>query len=237
MSKSIFWAGDSTVKENDFTTYPQTGIGQGMHLFTKKEVLINNYAENGRSTKNFIDESRLAVIYDEIRKDDFLFIQFGHNDGKIEDPNRYCEAFGEYQENLEKFVNVARNRKAHPVLITPLCRRWFQGNNQLQEDIHGDYPKAMIDTAQRLDVPYIDLFSASVDCLKSLGIDGSKKLFMNLIASDYVNYPEGLDDNTHLRYEGAVLFANIIALELKNLGGIYGELLLTPDKLLNLRRI
>ncbi len=84
--KRLFWAGDSTVKENNFTTYPQTGIGQGMKLFIHKDIKIENHAENGRSTKSFIDESRLAVIYDRIREGDLLFIQFGHNDSKKEDP-------------------------------------------------------------------------------------------------------------------------------------------------------
>ena len=31
----IFWAADSTVQTNDYTTYPQTGIGQVFPLFVK----------------------------------------------------------------------------------------------------------------------------------------------------------------------------------------------------------
>ena len=58
----IFWAGDSTVKQNDFTSYPQCGIGQGFSLFVKKEIIIVNRAENGRSTKSFIDWNLLRRI-------------------------------------------------------------------------------------------------------------------------------------------------------------------------------
>lgn len=231
MASKIYWTGDSTVKENDFTTYPQTGIGQGMRLFLKKEVLIKNYAENGRSTKSFIDESRLATVYNEISEGDILLIQFGHNDAKQEDPNRYAEPFGEFQENLERFVNVARNKKAYPVLITPLCRRWFIDENHMQEDIHGDYPRAMIEVARRLEVPCIDLFQSSKDVIEAVGFKESKKYFMNLAPSEYANYPEGLEDNTHLRYEGAVTFAALISTGLKDLGGIYLELLSNPDRL------
>lgn len=43
---------------------------------------MENHAKNGRSTKSFIDESRLTPIYDKITAGDFLFIQFGHNDEK-----------------------------------------------------------------------------------------------------------------------------------------------------------
>ena len=63
----IFWASDSTEKENDFTTYPQTGIGQGMRLFINKEIEIINHAENGRSTKSYLDEYRLPAIYNDIK--------------------------------------------------------------------------------------------------------------------------------------------------------------------------
>lgn len=85
---TIFWAGDSTVQYNDIITYPQTGIGQVMHLFLGTDVTVENHAKNGRSTKSFIDESRMVPIYDRITKGDFLFIQFGHNDEKIHDPAR-----------------------------------------------------------------------------------------------------------------------------------------------------
>lgn len=231
MVLKIYWTGDSTVKENDFTTYPQTGIGQVMKLFLKKEVLIKNCAENGRSTKSFINESRLATVYNEIREGDILFIQFGHNDAKREDANRFTEPFSDYQENLERFVNVARNRKAYPVFITPLCRRWFLDENQMQGDIHGDYPKAMREVAKRLEVPCIDLFQQSKLLIEATGFNESKKYFMNLAPSEYVNYPEGLEDNTHLRYEGAVTFAALIAKGLKELGGIYLELLSNPDRI------
>ena len=38
----IFWAADSTVQTNDYTTYPQTGIGQVFSLFIKPEYQVNN---------------------------------------------------------------------------------------------------------------------------------------------------------------------------------------------------
>ncbi|WP_097014677.1 rhamnogalacturonan acetylesterase [Anaerocolumna aminovalerica] len=227
----IFWAGDSTVKENDFTTYPQTGIGQGIRLFIKKEIEIINHAENGRSTKSFLDEFRLAAIYNDIKEDDFLFIQFGHNDSKIEDPGRYTKAFGDYQENLEKFVNAARNKMAHPVFITPLCRRYFVDETHLEEKIHGDYPKAMIETGKKLKVPVIDLFSMSREFLLKVGDEGSKRYFMHLAPDEYSNYPDGLTDNTHLKYEGAVAFGGLVAKGLKELGDIYWNLLIEPERL------
>lgn len=226
----IYYAGDSIVAQKNIYTYPETGIGQALPLYLKKCHIIQNHAENGRSTKSFIDESRLATIYNDLRAGDFLFIQFGHNDEKKEDPSRFAEAYGDYQINLEKFVNVARNRGAHPVLITPLCRRQFSENGTLK-DTHGDYPAAMKQVATRLDVPLIDLCTLSSEIVATAGDEGSKQWFMNFPAGLYENYPEGKADNSHLRPEGAILFAGIIAKELKKLGGIYADLLLEgPEK-------
>lgn len=224
---TIFWAGDSTVQYNGIMTYPQTGIGQVFHLFLKPEVRIENHAKNGRSTKSFIDESRLAAIYDRITEGDFLFIQFGHNDEKKDDPNRYTDPFSDYMVNLEKFVNVARNKRALPVLITPLERRGtFTDEWTLGESAHRDYVEAMKRTAKNLNVPLIDLFHMSRAELERVGAEASKAWYMHIPEGKYPYHMEGLADNTHLQYAGAVVYGGCIARGLKELGGVYRDLLL-----------
>lgn len=231
MTPRIFWAGDSTVKQNNYTSFPQTGIGQGLPLYLKKEIIIYNYAENGRSTKSFIAEGRLATIDKEIQKGDFLMIQFGHNDEKP-DPERHTEPFSTYQENLETFVRIARSHNAHPIFITPLYRRLFKDNGLLVDKTHLDYPQAMIELGQALQVPVIDLCSMSKALIEAAGREKTKDWFLHVKAGRYPNFPEGKEDNSHLQYEGAVVFANLIADGLRNLGGIYEALLLplNPEK-------
>ena len=223
---TIYWAGDSTVQYNDITTYPQTGIGQVIHLYLKPEVKISNHAKNGRSTKSFIDESRMVPIYDQITEGDFLFIQFGHNDEKINDPTRYTAPNGEYMVNLGKFVNVARNKKAHPVLITPLERRHFVEEHKLSAGEHLEYVNAMKKVAEELEVPLIDLYTMSREAMEEAGMEKTLDWYMHLKEGESVNYPEGKTDNTHLKYAGAVTYAGCIAKGLKELGGIYKELVL-----------
>lgn len=225
MNRTIIWAGDSTVKQNDFTSFPQTGIGQGLPLYLKRDVQIKNFAQNGRSTKSFIAEGRLQAIEKIIKEGDFLFIQFGHNDEKP-DEERHTEPFTTFQENLKKFIKVATDHQAYPVLITPLYRRLFQEDGQLVKDTHLNYPEAMISLGKELDVPVIDLCSVSKDLIQKTGDVRSRKWFMHLEPMEYPNYPEGKTDNTHLKYDGAVTFAGIIADELRKLGGKYAELLL-----------
>ena len=222
----IYWAGDSTVQTNDITTYPQTGIGQAFSLYIKEGVTISNHAKNGRSTKSFIDEGRLVPIEEQIGEGDFLFIQFGHNDEKIEDPARYTEPFSSYKENLLTFVNVARKKGAYPVLITPLERRCFGVDGVLMAGAHGEYVKAMKQLAMEEKIPLVDLYSMSRDEMNRAGEEKTKQWFMNLEAGEYENYPDGKVDNTHLKHAGAVNFAGLVAKGLKVLGGIYEGVLL-----------
>lgn len=230
MEVRIFWAGDSTVKQNNYTSFPQTGIGQAFHLFIKQSVKVENYAQNGRSTKSFIAEKRLEAIDVKIGEGDFLFIQFGHNDQKIQDPSRYVEAYGAYQDNLLKFIDTARRHGAHPVLITPLYRRLFSDDKKtLIEATHGDYPQAMIDLGRRENVPVIDLCTSSKALIEQYGDEATKKWFMHVDAGIYPHFPDGKEDDTHLQYEGAFRFGQLIAQGLKELGGIYAELLIEPD--------
>lgn len=224
--KKIFWAADSTVQTNDITTYPQTGIGQVFSLYIKEGYAVVNHAKNGRSTKSFIDEGRLEAIDKEIGEGDFLFIQFGHNDEKMEDPTRYTEPSTTYIENLGIFVETARKHGAHPVLITPLERRCFADSTHLGLGAHSDYVAAMKQAAEQMQVPLVDLYSMSRAELKKAGEVESRKWYMNLEPGVYASCMEGKIDNTHLKYEGAVLFAGLIARGLQNLGGMYADMIL-----------
>lgn len=224
--RKIYWAADSTVQTNDITTYPQTGMGQVLSLYLKEDVEVKNHAKNGRSTKSFIDEGRLQAIDELIGEGDFLFIQFGHNDEKDQDPTRYTEPYSTYMDNLAIYIDVARKHGAYPVLITPLERRCFMENGHLGMGAHSDYVAGMKQTAANLDVPLIDLYSMSRAELKRAGEAESRNWYMNFDAEIYPNYMEGKADNTHLRYTGAVLYAGLVAKGLKELGGIYADLLI-----------
>ena len=85
---NIFLAGDSTVKD-----YSAKGINSGgtarnegawgeflQSYFNSDKVTVVNYANGGRSSRNFINEGSLDKIADKIGEGDYLFIQFGHND-------------------------------------------------------------------------------------------------------------------------------------------------------------
>lgn len=220
----IFWAGDSTVQTNDYGTFPQNGIGQVFSVFLKEGYRVENHAKNGRSTKSFLEEGRLLAIEESMGEGDFLFIQFGHNDEKKEDPSCYTEPDSSFRENLRVFVRAARGRKAYPVLITPLERRCFEADGHLGPGAHGPYAEAMRDTARELGVPLVDLHAMSRAGLEAAGEEKSRLWYMYFEAGEYAEHPEESRDNTHLRYAGAICFGRMIAEGLKALGGRYGEM-------------
>ncbi len=84
---NVFLAGDSTVKDYSGKGMNQTGNstegswGEYFQAFFNNElVTVVNYANGGRSTRNFMNEGSLAKIAENIKAGDYLFIQFGHND-------------------------------------------------------------------------------------------------------------------------------------------------------------
>lgn len=60
-------------------------VGRKISAYFSPEIQINNQAKNGRSTKSFIQEGRLARLASQFQPNDFLFVQFGHNDQKIQE--------------------------------------------------------------------------------------------------------------------------------------------------------
>ncbi len=85
---NIFLIGDSTVKD-----YSASGIWSGgkarnegawgeyfQSFFDNEKVTVVNYANGGRSARNFINEGSLDLVAEKISEGDYMFIQFGHND-------------------------------------------------------------------------------------------------------------------------------------------------------------
>ena len=223
MAPRIFWIGDSTVQFNDISTWPQCGMGQVLDLYVRPDVIVCNHARNGRSTKSFYDEGRWAPVETALRPGDLVLIQFGHNDEKSQDPTRYTTP-DRFAANLLAYARAAQAKGALPVLITPLVRRHFDGDTLTPT--HGAYPDAVRMLAKREGLPLIDLSAASAKLVQTLGEPASRELYMVFAPNLYPNYPEGKEDNTHLRYLGAVRFTGLVADGLQALGGAYADVLL-----------
>lgn len=221
--KKLIWVGDSTVAFNGAGTYPQTGIGQEFDRYLKRDYVVFDFAKNGASSKSFYDAGRFEPAEEIMEEGDFLFIQFGHNDEKPQE-DRHTEPDTTYQEYLMRYVDAARKKGAVPVLITPLSRRLFQEDGTIQNS-HGAYPAAVKALAEREHLAVIDLTEKSRILYEKTGDMESRKWFMYFPLGTYENYTKDMKDNTHLHYEGAVKMGGLVAEGLKELGGIYAEML------------
>ncbi len=229
----ILCLGDSIMQYNDYSTFPQTGWVQEFSRFFPSDTQWLDFARNGRSTKSFIDEGRFCVVMEEAQEGDFALIQFGHNDEKISDPSRYASAEkgGAYRKNLAYLVRTLRERGVLPILLSPMCRRMIENGKIV--DSHKEYALAMKETAAEENVPFIDMNALTIGLLESVGEKKSVDFYMNFPPNTYSNYPEGKQDNSHLRPEGAFEFSKIAANEIKKISGSFPEYKLISDTVLN----
>ena len=198
---TIYIAGDSTAANKTADKRPETGWGEMLQEhFDPAKVKVVNEAQNGRSTKSFIDEGRWQEIVDRLVKGDYVFIEFGHNDEKQDKPAVYASP-NDYKANLIRFIKDVRAKGATPVLMTPVSRRKFEGG--LIVKTHGEYPAAVKAVGQTQKVSVIDMETRSAGVLSRYGNEGSRKLFLQLKPGENKNYPAGVDDNTHFSPLGA----------------------------------
>lgn len=238
---TVFIASDSTVQTYDEYYYPQTGWGQTLYNFfgnfmeerecddcdysqsqtyETDQVIIENRAIGGRSSKSFIDEGKLDDLLEDIKPGDYLLVQWAHNDSTYSRPNRYVspEDFGKW---IQYYVDGAQQRGATCVLVTPVARYSYTTTESGELDTFVSnfeaYRSVMLDISSEQDVPLVDLTSLSIDVCNSFGIEGAKSLFLQLAAGEYDGYyAGGVSDATHLQYYGAYKFAQCVAKGIKS---------------------
>lgn len=214
---TIYLIGDSTCADKPLDDNPERGWGQLFTNFLNDDIIVDNHAKNGRSTKSFIDQGLWKTVYDKLKPGDYVFIQFGHNDQKITDTLRYAEAHTGYKKNLIFYVEQAKLKGAFPVLLTPVNRRKYDDQGKFI-DQHGDYPVVVREVAKELNVPLIDVHAKSLDLFSRLGPEQSKKNFiMSVPPKTYKSLPEGKEDNTHFTRRGAIEVAKLVVDGMKEL--------------------
>lgn len=206
----VFMIGDSTMANKNPYDAPETGWGQVFHELFSETVEIQNHARNGRSTKSFRDLGHWDVVYNQLQPGDYVFIQFGHNDQKQDDPARYAAAQTDYRANLKRYISEVQSKGAYPVLLTPINRRKFDTNGTFI-DQHGEYPAVVRAVANELHVPLLDMHESSQRLLEQIGDSASTYLYMHVRPGVYAKFPNGLIDNTHFTPYGARVMAKLAA--------------------------
>lgn len=231
---TIFMVGDSTMANKPLDKENQErGWGQMLPLYFQGPVKIDNHAMNGRSSKSFIGEKRWDKVMDKIRPGDYVIIQFGHNDEKVKNKDRYSEPGGTFDENLRKYVNDTRSKGGIPILMNSIVRRNFPASASVKAedrddnppvgptkdteggyilvDTHGAYLESPRRVARETGCAFVDMNKLTHKLVQELGPTLSKQLFMWIPADTYEFCPKGKADNTHLNVLGGIVVSRLAA--------------------------
>ncbi len=187
----IVLVGDSTVND-------QGGWGAGFKELLDERIECVNFAQNGRSSKSFIEEGHWAKAL--AGGADFVLIQFGHNDMPGKGPKRETDPNTTYKEYLTRYIDESRAIGAKPVLVTSMTRRLFKDGKIAT--LLADYAQAVRDLAQEKDVPLIDLHTTSIKLHNRIGPDESE---------DFGPMANGKRDRTHLSPKGQAVMGALVA--------------------------
>lgn len=202
---TVFLCGNSTVVDQD--NEPWASWGQMIPRFFTDRVAFANYAESGESANTFIAAGRLKKLLTQMKAGDYIFVEFGHNDQKQKGPGK--GAYYSYMTSLKTFIDEARLKGAHPVLVTPTQRRSFNAEGKIT-DTHEDYPEAMKWLAAKENIPLIDLHAMTRTLYEALGVEESKAAFVHYPAHTYPGQTVDFADNTHFNPYGAYQIAKCV---------------------------
>lgn len=235
-SGNIYLVGDSTVCEYDSNTQQSLDrYGWGMKLGEQfSGVTVTNLALSGRSSRSFLTEQNYQKLKSSVGKGDYLFIQFGHNDEKtdeaqypglgtypgldwstLDNTGRDTQGRYSYEYILTAYyINLAKNKGAVPVLVTPVTRRASNGQPNYQQ--HTPYQEAMISLGKQYNVPVVDMTELTTQLYTNLYNAGGAAETAKMHC--YTDNTKTSIDNTHLSNAGASKIAQMIAEQIMKSG-------------------
>ncbi|MDB6069278.1 MAG: yesY [Verrucomicrobiales bacterium] len=211
---TLWIAGDSTAAKG---APAATGWGVPFAaLADAKAINVVNGARGGRSSRTFVTEGLWEKMAAEIKKGDFVIIQFGHNDaGPLNDASRArgsIRTIGEETETIQnlvtkkeetvhtygwyfrKMITDTKARGATPIVLSLTVRNeWKDGKVERRNGPWNALAKA---TAESTQTRFIDLTAALADAYDKLGAEAVKPFFPK--------------DHTHTGPEGAAFTARLL---------------------------
>lgn len=219
----VWLAGDSTV-QNCSSTCP-CGWGSQFDALFNDQVTVVNSAVGGRSIQSWLYEASVGALggngectltsqtYDKrwsamldansgMKPGDFLFIQFGINDGGADCPKHVgIELFKTY---LGTMAKAAKDRGAQPVFVTPVSAIICSGS--VAQPTRGRFVTATVDAAKTAGVPLLDLHQLSIDRYNALGLCPNDENYGAGKVGDFF-----CQDHTHFEAAGAKDIASLVA--------------------------
>ncbi|HYP99502.1 MAG TPA: GDSL-type esterase/lipase family protein [Polyangiaceae bacterium] len=226
---TIWIAGDSTVANGG--PCPIGWGGQFKALFNAK-VAVTNSAVGGRSVRTWLYDvqdtkdsagecnlgkdaqgnptvqARWTAMLNGMKSGDYLFIQFGINDGDSACP-RHVGA-NAFKTSYGMLAQAAKDHGAQPVFITPVSQIACSGST-VSKGTREPYVTATKEAGTQFGVPVIDLNLLSTTLYQSLGfcpIPGGSDVSASTTGAVGTFF---CDDHTHFDTSGAVQIAGLVA--------------------------
>jgi len=222
---TFYIIGDSTVKNGDGTG-KNNQMGWGTVItpyFDTAKISVQNHAIGGRSSRTFITEGRWNKILETLKKDDYVIMQFGHNDaGPLDDTARargtirgigddsteiwnpirkIKEVVHSYGWYMRKYVREIKAKEGTPIICSLIPRNnWKDDKVGRSSDSWALWAKQV---AEQEGAYFIDLNELVAAKYEAMG-QAAVKLFFPV-------------DNTHTNNDGAKLNAETVANELKRI--------------------
>jgi rhamnogalacturonyl hydrolase YesR/lysophospholipase L1-like esterase len=207
----VMLIGDSTMKNGRGKgDNGQWGWGSFFEqFFDTTRISVENHALGGRSSRTFYTEGLWSKVLSGIQKDDYLFIQFGHNDGGplnigraraslrgigdesqtvIMERNGGPEEVFTFGHYLRIYIRQAKARGAIPVVLSHTPGNTWNGDKMARNnETYGKWSK---EVAEQEGVLFIDMNDLIAAKCEALGKEKTNELFK---------------DRVHTSHEGAIL--------------------------------
>jgi lysophospholipase L1-like esterase len=243
---SVFIAGDSTAADG---TPEAIGWGKALpRYFDLSKIDVVNDARGGRSSRTFVAEGLWDSLLSGVKKNDYVLIQFGQNDGgeinderlargslpglgeesqeidnRVTGKHETVHTFGWY---MRKMIRETKAKEAMPILFSLTVRNiWKDGR---VERGSGHFSQWTRQLAEAEGVAFVDLTNMAADRYEQMGAAAVKPFFPRDVVH---NNEDGADLNA--RY----VIAGLKALRenglIKNLSAAGREIgIAAPDAIL-----
>lgn len=215
----VMLIGDSTMKNGQGKgDNGQWGWGSFFEqFFDTTRISVENHALGGRSSRTFYTEGLWSKVLSGIQKGDYLFIQFGHNDGGPLNTGRARASlkgvgnesqtvimektgtpeevftFGHY---LRIYIRQAKARGAIPVVLSHTPGNTWDGDKMVRNN--ETYGKWSREVAEQEGVFFIDMNNLIAIKCEALGKEKTNELFKDRVHTSY----EGVMLNCEALIEG-----------------------------------
>lgn len=209
---TIYIAGDSTAQTYDYTkNYPQTGWGQMFGAYFTDDVVIENRSMAGRSLKSYNNDGRLDKILTEMHPGDYVFVQFGINDGAVNKPERYISVEDYKKLMTEKYIGEVVKRGGIPVIMTPSAAGWYDDAETRFVESRQDYAVPTAEVAKETGCAFIDINKIMTDAWNAMDKEEVLSGYFVCEMLESKAYPTGTNDTTHMKPKGAKVVAGMVA--------------------------